>query len=458
MLRQRPLTLRARLVLLGGLGVGVALAAGAVLLYSVLSYIGVRTLDHDAAATSDQVVSLAQANRLPDPIPVTGASLVQVVDGHDRVVSASVNADRLAALLTPQETQDAIDHPVQVAGSRVGLDGDLRVSATRIDGSDRVVVVAESLVDLRRSLRLLRNAVAVVFPLLLLAMVLVAWRVVGAALRPVEELRAGAERISGSGRTERLPVPDSADEIRALALTLNSMLDRLDAALARERDFAADVAHELRSPLASMRTQLEVAQHLGEGGDLAADLHADVLRMISLVEDLLTLARLEATAAPVAAGGRVSVADLFAGLRERYAETPVALEVKSPPPGVAVACEKEALDRVLGNLVDNGLHHAHGRVEVAVSVVGPQTVRIVVDDDGPGIPPTDRDRVWLRFTRLDEARGRDIGGTGLGLAIVRELLGKQGGRARLEDSPLGGLRVVVDLPLFRAPDALAPMR
>lgn len=449
MLPTRRLTLRARLILLGSLGVGVALAAGAILLYSVLSYIGQRTLDHDAAAASDQVVSLAQANRLPDPIPVAGSSLVQVVDARDRVVSASVNADRLTALLTPQETEEATQHPVQVPGSRMGLDGDLRVVATRIDGGGRVVVVAESLVDLRRSLRMLRNTLAVVFPLLLLAMVLVAWRVVGAALRPVEELRSGAERISGSGRTERLPVPDSADEIRALALTLNSMLDRLDAALSRERDFAADVAHELRSPLASMRTQLEVAQHLGEGGDLAADLHADVLRMIGLVEDLLTLARLEA-AVPAPPGIRVSLADLLSDLDARYAGSPVVVAVTAPPAGVAVAGDKEALERVLGNLIDNGLHHARSRVEVAVAVVGPSTVRIVVDDDGPGIPAADRERVWLRFTRLDEARARDAGGSGLGLAIVRELLAQQDARARLDDSPLGGLRVAVDLPLYRA--------
>lgn len=449
MRRTRRLTLRARLVILGGLGVGVALGAGAALLYSVLSYTGLRTLDHDAAATSDQVVSLAQADRLPDPIPVTGTSLVQLVDARNRVVGASMNADRLTALLTPAELRAAADHPVEVAGSRVGLDGELRVTATPIEEGDRTVVVAESLVDLRRSLHLLRTAVAVVFPLLLIAMVLVGWRLVGAALRPVEELRAGAVRISGSGRTERLPVPDSVDEIRALALTLNSMLDRLEAAHGRERDFAADVAHELRSPLASMRTQLEVAQHLGEGGDLVDGLHADVLRMATLVEDLLTLARLEAS--PAAAPAQpVAVADLLAHLRERYADGRVALVAQPPPRAAVVAGDPDALDRVLANLVENALRHARSRVEVAVLSAGPRSVRLVVDDDGPGIPERDRERVWLRFTRLDEARARDAGGSGLGLAIVRELLAQHGGRATLEDAPLGGLRVAVDLPLFGA--------
>ena len=138
---------------------------------------------------------------------------------------------------------------------------------------------------------MLGRSLLVTYPLLLAVLAVIAWWVIGRTLGPVEGLRAGAARISGTGRDERLPVPDTADEIHALAVTLNDMLDRLATSRERQRTFVADAAHELRSPLASMRTQLEVAQRLGEGGELADDLLADVQRLSRMVEDLLLLAR-----------------------------------------------------------------------------------------------------------------------------------------------------------------------
>ncbi|WP_310962578.1 sensor histidine kinase [Nocardioides terrisoli] len=443
------LTLRTRLLMVGVLGLAVSLGIGAVALYVVLRYSGLHSLDRDAHASADQVVQLVQAGHLPDPIPVTGDQIVQVVDRRDRVVSASVNGDLLTALLRPSEQARAERSPIQVPGSRMGQAGRLRVIAQAVPGTDRTVVVAQGLDEVQRSLRLLRNAALVIFPLLLVALGLIAARAIGAALRPVEQLRVGAERISGSGRQERLPVPRSADEIRALALTLNSMLDRLAQSRERQRSFVADVAHELRSPLTSIRTQLEVAQRMGElssaDGSLVDDLHVDVLRMGALVEDLLTLARLDADAAPMSPPQPVPVAPILAEVAARHRGSSASVRVEGCPTDLEVAATPEELTRVVGNLVDNAVRHADRRVLLSAGSSG-QRVVLRVDDDGPGIAEQDRGRVLERFTRLDESRDRDAGGSGLGLAIVHELVVRRGGAVRLVSSPLGGLRAEVDLP------------
>lgn len=440
----RGASLRARLMTIGLLGVAVSLALGGAVLYGVLHFVGLHTLDRSAAATSGDVVSLVQSDRLPDPIPVTGAQIVQVVDGHDRVVSASLNADRLTALLTRPELRRALRSPVDVSGSRNGLASRLRVTATRA-APDRVVLVGQQLDQLERSARVLRRALLVTFPVLLLVLALIAWRVVGATLRPVEALRAGAERISGSGRDERLPVPDTDDEVGALARTLNSMLDRLASSRERQRAFLADVAHELRSPLASMRTQLEVADQLGEGGELVDGLHAETIRMAALVEDLLVLARLDADTAPLTSAAPVEVGPLLATVAARYADERLVVH-PAEPADLRLLGDHDELVRVLANLVDNALRHADAHVSLCVERRGGR-VALLVDDDGPGVPAADRERVLQRFTRLDDARGRDAGGSGLGLAIVRELLARRGGRLVLSDAPLGGLRAEVLLPV-----------
>lgn len=437
--------LRGRLMAIGLLGVAVALAVGGSVLYAVLHYVGLRTLDRSAAATARDVVTLVRSNRLPDPIPVTGAQFVQVVDARDRVVSASQNADRLTSLLTPREVRAALRSPVAVSGSRNGLASRLRVTATRAPHGE-VVLVAQQLDQLERSAQGLRRALLVTFPVLLVVLGLIAWRVIGATLRPVESLRAGAERISGSGRDERLPEPGTDDEIGALARTLNSMLDRLASSRERQRGFLADVAHELRSPLASMRTQLEVAQRLGEGGELVDGLHADTVRMASLVEDLLVLARLDADTAPRSPSGPVGVDEVVAAAVGRHTGGRVVVRAAGEG-GLRVEGDHDELVRVLTNLLDNAVRHAESRVEVGAKRRGGR-VALLVDDDGPGVPEEDRERVLQRFARLDEARDRDAGGSGLGLAIVRELVERRGGRVLLADSPLGGLRVEV---LLRGP-------
>nr|MBA3528616.1 HAMP domain-containing protein [Propionibacteriaceae bacterium] len=291
------LSLRARLMLIGVTGVAAALAAGSVLLYQLLVFTVDRTLDNEALGTAHEVAAMVDSDRLPAPIPVPGAQLIQVVDGQGRVVGGSVSADRLIPLLRPAELARALKgSAVVVSGGRVGVSGPLRAKAVAAGPADnrQSVIVAVQVGDVLTSRAVFRNSLLIAVPLLVAALALIAWRVIGWTLRPVEALRLGAERISGKDRDERLAVPPAADEIRALAVTLNGMLDRLAAARARQQSFVADAAHELRSPLTSLRTQLEVAQHVGDGGSLPTDLMTDVARLSALIEDLLLLARADA--------------------------------------------------------------------------------------------------------------------------------------------------------------------
>jgi signal transduction histidine kinase len=242
-------------------------------------------------------------------------------------------------------------------------------------------------------------------------------------------------------------VPPARDEIQALALTLNDMLGRLAAGRARQRTFVADAAHELRSPLASMRTQLEVAQHLGEAGRLPADPLPEVDRLSALVEDLLLLARADADAPLPARVDRVEVAALLTAIAESYAEARVAVRTDRLDPAASVTASVDELRRAVTNLVDNAVRHARSAVTLSVAADG-SDVLIAVADDGPGIAPADRERVFDRFTRLDDARDRDAGGTGLGLPIVRELVRRAGGSVGFGTEP-NVSRAEIRLPASR---------
>jgi signal transduction histidine kinase len=429
------LSLRARLMIIGLAGVGIALIMGGLAFFGALTYSVNRTLDNEALASAREVAALVNENRLPSPIPVSGAQVVQVVDGQQRVVGGSVTADRLTPLLPANVLATALaGEAVFVDGLRVGVSGPLRVQAISAGSAQAPVRVIVGLPysDVLATRTALRNALLITFPLLLGALAAVAWRVIGWTLRPVEQLRASAEQISRKGRLsdpargrERLPVPPAADEIRALAVTLNEMLDRLAGAQERQRSFVADAAHELRSPLASIQAQLEVAARLGDGGTLPSDLMPDVKRLTGLVEDLLLLARADADTKPPARPARVDARDLVTAVAGAYAaaRVPVTLVANEP---VMIMVDADELHRAVANLVDNAVRHARTQVEVAARVDQNWAV-ISVSDDGPGIAPGDRERVFERFTRLDDARGRNSGGAGLGLAIVRELVIRAGG-------------------------------
>ena len=448
------LSLRVRLLLIGLAGLATALAVGSVALYTVLTVVSYRMLDDAANATAREVADLVDQQRLPDPIPVTGGQVVQVVDARNRVLSASVNADRLTALLSPSERRTAAAGHVVVPGSRIGTTSALRTVATPAGPGDRyAVLVAQPFDDIAHSQRILKLTLLATYPFLLAVLALIAWRAMSATLRPVEALRSSAELISGTDEDTRLPVPPSRDEIHRLAVTLNSMLARLEHSRARQRSFVADAAHELRSPLASMQTQIDVHQRVEGPSWEMQELEAEVRRMTRLVDDLLVLARLDAAERPAAAPEQVDLVAIAREVAGRCEErTPVSVTVLAT--GTAPARGRgDDLRRVLGNLVDNALRHARSTVEIRVfeeaggdDREGVGGAVIEVSDDGVGIADADRERVFERFTRLDEGRARDSGGSGLGLAIVRETVERLGGEVELDDSPHGGLTARVRLP------------
>jgi signal transduction histidine kinase len=254
-------------------------------------------------------------------------------------------------------------------------------------------------------------------------------------------------------------MPESRDEVHNLALTLNDMLARLEAAQQRQRGFVSDAAHELRSPIASIRTQLEVAVDHPDAVDwqqTAGGVLADTLRLARLAEDLLALARLDERADRPDRGRPVDLAGLAATVALRYGEARVPVTARSLNDCIVLG-DTGGLDRMLVNLIDNAVRYAHSRVSVTARADGPW-VMLSVSDDGPGIPQADAERVFGRFTRLDDARSRDDtflaantpygtgnSGSGLGLAIVRATATAHGGTVWLEDA-VPGLRAVVRLP------------
>ncbi|MBA2554709.1 MAG: HAMP domain-containing histidine kinase [Geodermatophilaceae bacterium] len=431
-------------MLLGTAGLAIGLAVGGLVLVTVLETTLEGTVDSAATQTAQDVAALIDADRLPDPIPAGGTTVVQVVDSDGRVRAASAGGDRLVSALDTQELTAVLDGDSgYLPGFRFGVAGVVRVVAVEAGPSEdrQIVVVATPAADIAESVHVVRTGLLVGFGLLLVVLAGLAWRIVGATLAPVEALRLGAEEITGTGTAASLPVPNSQDEIAALATTLNRMLARLSLASSRQRAFVADAAHELRSPLASLRTQIEVADATGVTD--TADLLTEIVRMSGLVDDLLLLARLDE-----AAPQRRTSVDLVEIAREvvgRYASARVPVVVT----GSAVApvsADPAALARALSNLIDNAVRHAAANVVVTVVPEEPDNVTLTVADDGPGIPAPDRDRVFDRFTRLVDARDRDSGGSGLGLAIVRELITQQGGSVTLTDDAPTGLLVKITMP------------
>jgi signal transduction histidine kinase len=430
-----PATLRGRLIALGTAGMVIGLAVGGLLLLAALRATLLSSVDTGARRTASDIAALVEADHLPDPLPVAGGPIVQVLDPQDRIRAASLGADRLTPLLSPGELAAARGGAVLVVdGSRGSTDGPLRVVAVDAGpaADRRTVVVAAPAGQVDAAVAAVRRVLLFAYPLLVAALAVAAWWVVGWTLRPVEALRRGAEAVTGDA--PRLPVPDGRDEVHRLAVTLNGMLDRLAESRRRQRSFVSDAAHELRSPVTVLRTELEVAQRAGERVD-PEDLLPEVRRLGRLVSDLLLLARGD-EAGKLSRRVPVDVADVA---REVAAERSGGrVPVRARVAGAAVVeGDPDALRRVLANLVDNAVRHAASRVVVEVGAPDGGRVLVRVLDDGPGIPAADRERVFHRFARLDDARTRDGGGAGLGLAIVRELVRLHGGTVSLADAAAG---------------------
>lgn len=327
-----------------------------------------------------------------------------------------------------------------------GSPDEFRVAAVAgvLPGGQPVTVYAGASLDTAHSaVADVRRAMLIGLPLLLTVVAAVTWLVTRRALRPVEAIRTELAEIMHGDLSRRVPEPASRDEIARLAVTTNDTLAALESSAERQRRFIADAAHELRSPIASLRTQLEVAR--AHPGLLELEgLLGDTVRLEHLAADLLLLARLDAGEQPRA--DRVELTALIRTELDHRVGDRIPVGVTLPADEIPVTGSRTQLGRVLGNLVDNAQRHAASSVRVTLARHGNTAVMEVVDD-GPGVPEADRERIFQRFVRLDDARSRDDGGAGLGLAIVRDVVGRHGGSIRVEAGAPGGARFVVELPV-----------
>jgi signal transduction histidine kinase len=464
---------RVRITLASVLVTAIAVGTAGWLLVHSVEDGQIRDLRHQADSYLDELTDRMR-NQDPqaaldatEPSPPPGP--VKVIDESGQVVASFpetfVRSDEADVVIPedraePQfETEDDGDGDDGEDGGD-GVDGeDAMVLPAAIETVTRTVatpdgeltVTAEIPVDqVARSIDTLTGRLTIGLPALVALVGLIAWVLVGRALRPVEAIRAEVERISGSTMHRRVPEPSTRDEVGRLARTMNTMLGRLEGSAIEQRRFVADASHELRSPVAVIRAGLELARSKHDYATwmtMVDSLLAEEARLEALLDDLLLLAANDEHGTLAAPSRPVDLAALTSDEARRPRRVPV--QVVEPPADddrtVVVAGAADQLARALSNLVDNAARHASSVVELGISSDGSMT-RLVVDDDGPGIPPKDRERVFERFTRLDDGRARHDGGTGLGLAVVRSVITSHDGNVHVEDSPLGGARFVAVLP------------
>lgn len=446
--------IRLRATAIATLVVAAALLTSGVLLVWLIHRSLVGSVDAAGQARAHDVAAVAAVGRLSSSVASTGeeSSEVQVVDIAGQVVAASPNVTGEPALLVapPVIRQRQV---LTRLGLPIAADGQsFRVIAEPVElpSGPGWVYVATSLAVVDLSTTRLAVLLSLGLPVLLLVVAASTWRAVGRALRPVEQIRTSAASISGTDPAGRVPVPASRDEIARLATTMNAMLARLQEAATRQRQFVGDASHEMRTPLAAMQTDLDVALAHPQPGlgsrALLARLSGQTRRLAQLLDGLLFLARTEESA-PRAGHEPVDLDELVLlearRLRQRYPAV-----IVDGPDAARVEGSAADLARLLRNLGDNAVAHGRGQVVLGLRVHGNRAL-LTVSDSGPGIPTADRQRVFERFTRLEAARGRGEtpGGAGLGLAISQQIVRRHDGQIRIEDGPLGGATVLVELPL-----------
>ncbi len=415
---------------------------------SALPYEIVATGRRSAVARSSVLDGFDSGTRHVLPAPPTSGRFeawnirtVRIPARHEDTYGSADLAGRTFRAMTADVRASELGH-TKAAALGIADDATLRVYVVLTPhAAEAVVTTADGL--------LLRAGIA---GLVLIAAV--AYTATRLSLRPVEAIRARTASVTAAEPRERVDVPDTGDEIAALATTINATLQRLDAAAAQQRRFVADAAHELRSPLTTLLASLEVALAYPERTDWPAATATAVRqtrRLQALAEDLLLLARLDARA-PASGPATVDLAALASRLTDQYpfAEGQLTLTCDSTGPAL-VQGDRSELERLLRNLVDNAVRHAASRVLITVRHEGGQVVTEVYDD-GPGVPAEDAERIFERFTRLDDARSRDVGGSGLGLAIARDLAHCHHGTLTLAGRPPGA-SFVLRLPQASRPSS-----
>lgn len=442
------LGIRSRTTIAAVVVVGIALVVGAIALVTLTRSRIETSIKEGAVARAESLATVVEAGALTDPLPGRDLELIAQVVGPSGGVIAT---DRTGVPTEPFSDEPApIGQQViitvdqlfeEVEDSTEGLEDEgpyvVIVRGVAFDDGGGTVQVAASLEDAADALEAFLPALWIGIIVLLAIVAATAWALTGRALRPVEEMRSEADRISAAALDRRLPLPEAQDELRRLAVTLNDMLERLERSALRQRRFVADASHELKSPLTAMRAMVDVAARDPQGADneLLSDLGAEIDRMHRLVADLLYLARSDETPrAPYRDAVDVEqiVAAEGAALRSRSSVT---VDTTGLYP-VRVDGDRAQIGQLVRNLTDNAARHATTTVWLGTEQRNGSAV-IVVRDDGPGLPAGERERVFERFVRLDESRTRDTGGAGLGLSVARAIARDHGGDLVVADSTGG---------------------
>lgn len=451
----RHATIRARTTAAACLVVAIALVVTAVLFLSVMRRALESNIGNGARARAEELALLMQRTKLPSALPDSGekGAVVQVVDEFGASLAASaqvIDGSRLSELQPKLgETQTESRSSLPITGDQSGDPFHIIAFGAQTARGPITVYVGVGLDQVHENVASARQILLLVFPTLLAIVGATSWYFVGRALRPVDVMRRQVARIGDEDLSRRIPEPSVDDEIGRLARGMNEMLRRLQDSSDRQLRFVADASHELQSPLASTLADLEEAiAHPAETewDDLAKSLVEDNQRMTRLVGDLLFLATTDSLA-----GGEgfrdafvdVDLDDIIRVEAQRLqTRVGVNIDLASVTP-VEVRGNPDQLARVVRNLLENATRHASSWVSAELSTDGTDAV-LVVCDDGPGVPPDAWERIFERFTRLDDSRSRGSGGSGLGLAIAREIAESHGGSIVVESSP-GGARFVVRL-------------
>lgn len=442
----RPGSIRFRITAIATLGVAVVLIAGGAALVLLQRNVLVTSLDEALTQRADDIVALVETGGVfPDELAGSAnEGFAQLVGSDGQVVVSTPNLTGSPALVIGEPelgdafytaTVPAVDDDVfRVLVRQIPDIGFLYVGTTND-------VIAESGAALIA-------AMAWIIPVLVVALGTFVWWLVGGTLQPVEHMRLEVAEIGATDLGRRVPRPGTNDEIDRLAATMNGMLERLEMSIGRQQRFVADASHELRGPLTRLRAELEV--DLAESTDPAqlavlGGLLEEVVGLQHMVEDLLFLAREDAGHGPAVFTG-VDLDDLV--LKEaRRIQSHQRVEVDLSAVSAAhVSGDAGQLARAIRNILDNAERHAKARINLSLDESDGAAI-LVVGDDGLGISYQDSERVFERFTRLDEARTAGAGGSGLGLAISKEIVERHSGSLTLLPSAGLGAHFEMRLPI-----------
>lgn len=495
-------SVRFKITLAAVLVVGVALFVASQILFSTLRSQLENLVINQTRTQESAIVSLVNSGSISNPLPLPRSDvIVQVINSQNQVVASTGNVAGQTSFLSsfdspkrtvtfvPSDGRLATSDPDEsnqravLVSSVVGNGEALNLTVTNMPTGPTLKLVPSSgntfgstnqsatqhsvtrsyhsvfrvaamasLATVDQSSLTVVRVVAVVFPLLLLVVALLVIFLTARALKPVERINREVASITGSNLHSRISVPPSKDEISELAVTMNQMLERLDSSAERSKRFVADASHELRSPLSVIQTELEIGLLHPEGTDwqrTAADALEESRRMQRIVEDLLLLARADSGKVLVHALLPVDLDELVLAEASRL-RLSGALNVDTKAvSGARVTGDPHYLFRVVRNLSNNAARHAASKVTF-VLYERDQVVHLEIGDDGRGVPEELREKIFERFTRLDEARSRDQGGSGLGLSIVRTIVEAHGGTVEVVDNPSGssGARFLVTIPII----------